>query len=82
MTWLAEILKALAAAVADAFSAWLQRRDADAALKQAGAAEAAAETSQTIAEIADAQAHNNAVDRGGAAGVAGRLRGGASRPSD
>lgn len=77
MSWITEIVAALAAAAANALTAWLQRRDADAALKQAGAAEAAAATSTLITEIADAQAANNARDRGGAAGVAARLRDGA-----
>ncbi|MEW5422636.1 hypothetical protein [Amorphus sp. 3PC139-8] len=44
------------------------------ALREAGAADAARETSHTIQEIADAQRANDARDRGGAGDVARRLR--------
>jgi hypothetical protein len=46
----------------------------DRALEEKGRAEGAASTMTEISEIADEQAHINAADRGGAAGVLDRLR--------
>jgi hypothetical protein len=75
MGLLAAFLKGLADFFARLVADW--RRDG--ALQGKGRAEASAELNKGISEIADAQAKNNAVDRGGARAVLERLRNPAGR---
>lgn len=65
--------------VADLIQRWWNDRQRDAANRDLGAARAEATLGKAIAEIADAQAQNNAVDRGGAADVLRGLRDDSSR---
>jgi hypothetical protein len=75
MGLLAALLKGLADFFARLVADW--RRDG--ALQVKGRAEGSAELNKGISEIADAQAKNNAVDRGGARAVLERLRNPAGR---
>ncbi len=62
--------KAFGQALADIFSAWRN----DQAHRSLGAAEAQIQLDKEVKEVADAQAENNAADRGRAADVLGRLQ--------
>lgn len=68
------ILGAALGFVADLVERWWTNRQRDAANRDLGAAQSSATLNRTVAEIADAQAQNNAVDRGGAADVLRGLR--------
>jgi hypothetical protein len=52
----------------------IAQKEHDKALKQSGRTEGAADLQQVVSEAADDQAHVNAVDRGNAGDVLGRLR--------
>ncbi|MCA3634256.1 MAG: hypothetical protein INF18_00875 [Methylobacterium sp.] len=67
---LAAILKGFGDFLARLVADW--RRDRD--LQDKGRAEGSADLNRGIAGVADDQAKNNAVERGGAAGVLERLR--------
>lgn len=78
---LAAFFKGLALALLEGLRAVISERARDAAMREAGAAEqkarderAAGDAAREMGVIADEQARNNAVDRGGAAGVLERLR--------
>ena len=74
MSWLSALFSSVLAALGNMLlSAWKDDR-ADQDIKQGAVDKAAADTAQDIAETADAQAANNALDRGGARDVAARLR--------
>lgn len=53
---------------------YFDSRQASADAGEKAVSDAANQTAQDTAEIADAQAQNNAIDRGGASDVAARLR--------
>ncbi len=64
------IFKVIADFLVALASNWMRDRD----LEAKGRAEGAAELNKIVAEGADEQAQNNALDRGGAADVLNRLR--------
>lgn len=70
---LALFLDAFGKAAGSVVTGWLQTGRTAADERQLGAATASSATLQDVAEIADAQAKNNAMDRGGAGDVARRL---------
>ncbi|MCA3597773.1 MAG: hypothetical protein IOC64_06650 [Methylobacterium sp.] len=73
------LLAALLKGLADFFARLVADWRRDGALQGKGRAEGSADLNKGISEIADAQAQNNAVDRGGARGVLDRLRNPAGR---
>lgn len=75
------LLKAFFAALFEGVKAFFDQRARDAAMKEAGRAEqalaneqAAGKLADEMGAVADDQAKNNAIDRGGASGVLERLR--------
>ncbi|MDZ5448975.1 hypothetical protein [Labrys sp. ZIDIC5] len=68
------LLEALLSGVASALLAWRDKAKADKDAQVAAVEKAANDTLQDTAETADAQAENNARDRGSAADVARRVR--------
>lgn len=81
MNILSAFFAALLRAVFEGVNAFVDARARDAAMREAGRAEQAAAdeanaraAATELGEIADDQAKNNAVDRGGAGGVLERLR--------
>ncbi|MGO4337891.1 hypothetical protein AB4037_23525 [Labrys sp. KB_33_2] len=72
--FLKALVAALISGVANALLAWRDKAKADQDADTAAVEKAANDTLQDTADIADAQAENNARDRGGAADVARRVR--------
>jgi len=68
------LLGLILGAMAKAFTTWLSDKRRDAAFRDLGAAEGSVVLNKTVAEIADAQAANTAIDRGGAGDVLRELR--------
>lgn len=71
---LSTILTAIATLLGKMVLSYLDTKQAATSASNEAVSDAASQTSQDTATIADAQATNNAVDRGGAADVAARLR--------